>query len=299
MKTKIKYSKCLTELYSLYNNLDKNDIKFLQKESGLDFEICRQTIFSQKLAEIERCSLCDDVDVKTVIGAINGIFSADLLGKSLHIFVETENLLTFLENLNVKDLEGIKKYISDNSETVFIADTEKKIAKEKKQFVICLHLPNTDKGYTFSVFVEDDDTLTLDYIEGINYAQINSSNDFLKNPKSDVDEMDLKVWQLMLNTIMYMECFPDCVRNGLPKGFISNSYKSKKFILSANDVVKENVKLSSSGYTVTPHFRKAHFRYCGSSYYKKAKGKFVFIHGTMVNSKNVKTLIEEFESENL
>ena len=295
---KIKYSKCLVDLYRIYNSVNKNKVKQLQKETKLDYDICLQSVFSQTLYEsCKYQSVCDKVDFEKVIAVMNEMFTADLKGKTLHIFIETENLLCFLENLNVKVVEGIKKYIDENSETVLqvtVLDEEKTII-EKKQFIICLHLPNSEKGYVFSPYIENDGTLTLDYLLGTEYAQINSDCEFLKNPQSEYDEMDLKVYQLMLNTIMYMSCFPECVKNGLPKGFISNSCRSEKIIISDNEIVKQSVRLSKSGYTVTPHFRKAHFRYCRSDFYKNKRGKFVFIHGTMVNSKNVKTLIENKE----
>lgn len=293
----IRYSKCLTDLYKIYNSISKGKVKRLQKETNgkVDYDGCLQFVFSQTLYECCKYqSVCDDVGFEKVIAVMNEMFNADLKGHTLHIFIESENLLCFLENLNVKDLDGVKKYIDENSEIVLQATVlgEEKTIIEKKQFIICLHLPNSEKGYVFSPHIENDGSLTLDYLLGMEYAQINSDCEFLKNPKTEYDEMDLKIYQLMLNTIMYMSCFPECVKNGLPKGFMSNSFRSKKIILSDNETVRQNVRLSKSGYTVTPHFRKAHFRYCGSDFYKSKKGKFIFIHGTMVNSKNVKTLIE-------
>jgi hypothetical protein len=92
------------------------------------------------------------------------------------------------------------------------------------------------------------------------------------------------MFRLALNTIAYMNCFPNCVIEGVPKNlFEKNITKTDKTItLHIADKIKD---VESSPISKIPHFRKGHFRVLQSDYYTNKKGEIIFIAETMVKGK--------------
>lgn len=82
-----------------------------------------------------------------------------------------------------------------------------------------------------------------------------------------------------------MNCFPDCVVDGVPKDLLIERNENKPtrnltFQLSEKIRDNENSPLSK-----IPHFRRGHFRVLQSDYFVNKKGQIIFVAETMVKGK--------------
>ena len=111
------------------------------------------------------------------------LFAKDIRHELVHIYMSDAYLQNFLKQAEVKDLSGIKKYISDNGNKVFVNDE-------------------------LRIFVN----------HGVEQFHI-SSIDF--ENKTSVVYSDQKIYDIShfaVKIIAYISCFPDCLTDGAPHG---------------------------------------------------------------------------------
>lgn len=78
-------------------------------------------------------------------------FLQDLNHNLLHIYIKDPALFDFFKVVEVKDLEGLKKYIRDNgSGVVANIDDDMQTLTEGITFAVCVHLPCVSQGYVFA-----------------------------------------------------------------------------------------------------------------------------------------------------
>ena len=265
-----KFSKCLLDEYNLYNTVYKNlkdkeaTFNYLKKANGNSLEIGWQLGF-----------LKDDMD-----------------GKILHIFLKTNDLKTFLINTQIKDYNNFIQFVTDNGEykDFISASTGNKLLASA--FKICLHVPNETSGYSYNLSVDENQKIRMIVLHKGLVITMDKEKDqpfLLETPKTEEDAEDYESWKLIVNLIYYMNAFPECVFDGIPKGFrLENGFKNKKIQLSLSDKVIEKTIESADGREIVPHFRVGHFRYLKSDYFTKKKRQVVFIDTCFVKGKNVK-----------
>lgn len=79
------------------------------------------------------------------------LFLQDLNHNLLHIYIKALVLFDFFKVVEVKDLEGLKKYIRDNgSGVVANIDDDMQTLTEGITFAVCVHLPRVSQGYVFA-----------------------------------------------------------------------------------------------------------------------------------------------------
>jgi hypothetical protein len=209
----------------------------------------------------------------------------DLTGDLLHIFFVDKHLRNFLEDTPLPDLEGIKKFLYKNGE---IKDIFRVYSKTKtKHFIyqFALHVPNEANGCAFSLFIEEDGSLELYFSQGENGGRMADKYYIDLNKKEDViSSTILKMFRLAVNTIAYMNCFPDCVADGVPKDLFEKSVKKtdRNITLKSSDKIRD---VDNSPTSKIPHFRKGHFRSLQSDYFSNKKGEIIFVTETMVKGK--------------
>ena len=105
---------------------------------------------------------------------------------------------------------------------------------------------------------------------------------FSKKIKEGWAEENLIDFHVILNTLFYMNAFPDYVYEGVPKRAILESeiFTKERITLVPNVDFFEKIKKS-------PHLRRGHFRTYSSDYFTNMKGKTswiepVFVKGTSV-----------------
>ena len=99
-------------------------------------------------------------------------------------------------------------------------------------------------------------------------------------------KFDLTQFNFVLNFLMYLKAFPECIVDGVPNS-VKKSIKGKTVGVSEKIVSHTSVE---RGF-VMPHFRSGHFRHLNSDYFVNKKGSVVFIPATAVkgHSKTVLT----------
>ena len=308
-KNNVRYSKCMTQFLREFNEFSKYSEDF----KNYKFE-ARLMAYKMQMARGMQNYMIDNsednLDSRSLLSAsliadtIGSLIDADVKGYGQHIFIKDRVLYNALQNIKVKDVEGIKQYMKDFAEDFFF--THQKF-DENNNLISCedlsqkclfyfIHFPietNDEEGLSVRLRL-DKEELICDYVKGCNCASFSSESKYLKNPIWESDKMDQKLWQLFLNVFFYMKAYPSCVSDGVPHGF-RFEYPSiaKKVKLDINNAIVEKVNVnqgSNATHLVTPHFRKGHFRYLGSDYFKNKKGQFVFIEETMVRAQNAKTL---------
>ncbi|MBK6826715.1 MAG: hypothetical protein IPG86_07585 [Chitinophagaceae bacterium] len=212
------------------------------------------------------------------------LWREDSKGELLHIFFLEKQLRDFLEGTRLPDLDGIKKYLYENGEIKDILRYYSNSKTEHFIYKFALHVPNEADGYAFSLFIEEDGSIELYFSHGENGGRMSDKFYTDLNKKQDkVSLTILKMFQLAINTIAYMNCFPDCVTDGVPKDLFEKgvSGTDKSITFRVADKIRD---IEDSPISKIPHFRKGHFRLLQSDYFQK-KGNYFFVAETMVKGK--------------
>lgn len=222
----------------------------------------------------------------------------DYKGELLHIFFLDKLLRDFLETTPLSDLDGIKKFLYDNGQS---KDVIHLYSNEQSKIVVyrfALHLPYDTDGYAFSLSIENDGSVELYFSLGENgglmsdkfYADVNKKDD-------EVSLIQAKMFRLAVNTIAYMNCFPDCVADGVPKNLFERGEdkSARNFTFQLSEKIRD---IDNSQLSKIPHFRKGHFRLLQSDYFVNKKGQIIFVAETMVKGKaktvSTSSKIEDF-----
>jgi hypothetical protein len=210
----------------------------------------------------------------------------DCKGNLMHIFFLDKLLRDFLEKTQLSDLAGIKKYLYENGRSNNVFHTYSKETTESVVYRFALHLPNDADGYAFSLSLESDGSVELYFSRGENGGRM--SDKFYPDVNKKSDEVSLthsKMFRLAINIISYMNCFPDCVADGVPKDLLferNENLSPRNFTFQVSEKIREDENLPLSK---IPHFRKGHFRILQSDYFTNKKGQIVFVAETMVKGK--------------
>lgn len=277
MGKKIKYSQPLSVIWEAYNKSNKNG-----KLSPKEF------IWEWMTPQIKNPFLSDGTQVQTNI-LISEMFYADTQKEFLHLYFVDKSLRDFLKDLPIKDFDGLMLYILEKGidiegGCVTTLGQTLKTGKKEKSLEFGIHIPfeNKDKGYAFNfIFQPKDKKLIFVWLVGTNSGYI--SVDQYKNLVNDNSEnakVVVEFFQLAVNTIIYMDTFPNCVINGAPQNLKEEYSKKIEIAEKVIDIIK-----SDTTRTVSPHSRRAYFKRLTSDFYTHKKGQTILVKETMVNGK--------------
>lgn len=277
MGKKIKYSQPLSVIWEAYNKSNKNG-----KLSTKEF------IWEWMTPQIKNPFLPDGTQVQTNI-LISEMFYADTQKEFLHLYFVDKSLRDFLKDLPIKDFDGLMLYILEKGidiegGCVTTLGQTLKTGKKEKSLEFGIHIPfeNKDKGYAFNfIFQQKDKKLIFVWLVGTNSGYI--SVDQYKNLVDDNSEnakVVVEFFQLAVNTIIYMDTFPNCVINGAPQNLKEEYSKKIEIAEKVIDIIK-----SDTTRTVSPHSRRAYFKRLTSDFYTHKKGQTILVKETMVNGK--------------
>lgn len=213
------------------------------------------------------------------------LWREDSIGNLLHIFFLDKQLRDYLAEMPLLDLDGIKKYLNENGQNKDVYHTYSNIKKEQIAYKFALHVPNEADGYAFSFTIEVDGSVELYFSQGENggrmsdkyYSQLIKKND-------QISLTILKMFRLAINTIAYMNCFPDCVDEGVPKDLFEKSVgkTNRNITFQLSGKIKD---IESSPKIKIPHLRRGHFRSLESPFFTNKRGQIIFVTETMVKGK--------------
>lgn len=194
-------------------------------------------------------------------------FAKAAKGKNVrHYYIETQALCDFLTAVEVKNIKDMMQYIQQLDGTVTFA----------------FHLPRNE-SFSINLKIKNDRIKTIYETNGeFSLVQMPEDADLLEFINCN---LGLKI---CFNAISYTECFSENVRDGVPADMKEKTPKSEN--PKTLSPFKEIENFSKK--EITAHFRHAHFRFCGSDWFKAKKGKWVFVKGSMVNAE-AQTIIED------
>jgi len=212
----------------------------------------------------------------------------DSQGKFLHVWFEQKELYDFLLNeVDLKELDGIKRYLADNGDKLKEKDLyDPSIEYDYVRHDIALHVPLLECGFAFSFCLMPDNTVTVFFADDDGVGQIHESEYYIA--KSGKDESSIgaeRNFRFAVNLLAYMECFPECVRDGVPIANDETEYlpKGRNVKLCVSKEIAEEIEQKG---TKRPHKRKGYFKRLMSDFYKNKRGQIIFVRGSMVNSKS-------------
>ncbi len=277
MAKKIWYS---TPLKYYWEEVYGTQKKFTPEFSDIDiFNILRQNLISRPYRAGETREYRD-----LIISGIE-LWKEDMMGEFLHIFFLEKHLRDFLEETPLSDLDGIREYLYQNGQNKTL---EYFITKKQEKCVVYnygLHIPYEKEGYAFSLTLMEDNSIELYWCQGNKNGRV--SDKFYKDliDRKDKRSRTLsKMYRLAINTITYMNCFPECVTEGVPK----NTKDKGKSRSNQNIIFQTSEKVIESEITARskrPHFRKGFFRVLRSDYFTHKKGQIIYVNETMVRGK--------------
>ncbi len=167
-------------------------------------------------------------------------------------------------------------------------------ASDIKKLCMTLCFPGEKNAYSYSLFYIEkyDIIMAASYQEGGYLCFWLDDNDLTGRKEPCPTDISL-----LYNFIFYAQAFPESLVKGLPRDFTAdpNFHSKGSKTLKINRSVLQPMTGEDSGkagHSKTPHFRKGHFRYLGSDYYKGKKGQTVFVHSSLIGGKNASTLLK-------
>ena len=215
------------------------------------------------------------------------LWHKDYKGEFLHVWFEQKELYDFLQNdVALKDLVSIKHYLADNGDHLNEKDLDDpSIEFSFIQHDIALHVPCLEEGYAFSFCLLPDNTITLFFVDDEGAGQINESEyNIAKSRKDEDSKVVERNFRFAVNLLAYMECFPECVREGVPTTNNETEYQTKgrNIRLGISEKVMEDGQKGAK----RPHMRKGYFKCLSSDFYKNKRGQIIFVRETMVKGKS-------------
>lgn len=277
MAKKVYYSKPLKYFWQhFYGTQKKLTPNFTDDQI---FALLRQNILAAPLMAFESAA-----SRQLIISGLE-LWRVDSRGELLHIFFLDKQLRDFLETTLLTDLEGVKKFLYEKGRARDVVHLYSKTQSNHVVYQFALHLPFESEGYAFSLSLEEDGSVELYFSLGQNGGRM--SDKFYADVKKKDDEISLthsKMFRLAINTIAYMNCFPECVADGVPQNLFERSedLSAKNYTVQLTEKIKEN---KNSSLSKIPHFRKGHFRLLQSDYFANKKGQIIFVTETMVKGK--------------
>ena len=148
---------------------------------------------------------------------------------------------------------------------------------------IALHFPTSENRRSLIVIpiAHKNGEYEIFFTDGVSYNLIEIAQD----PDASYFDYDY-LCKTVLGLSLYMDAFPDAIREAKCENVKHvGHYNGGGHVLSRNDVVLTEEKDS-----VSPHFRRGHFRVLSSERYTKKRGQVVFVKGTFVKGKAYEVL---------
>lgn len=272
MGKKLRYSKTLIDLWRIY------------RKGYAKLRLEPDELYQRMKSDINHLYPPNQIpDLRAGVITSFEMWYKDFTAQTTHLYFIDRDLKYVLRDMKLTDLEGIKEYLLS-----FGKETEAFIAKTNTETTIvsydfALHIPFEKHGYSFSLVLTEDLNLTLQMSDGEHSGAIPEDQfQNLSNSNDRNEKYMASTFRLAINTLAYMQCFPEMVEDGVPSN-IPDEYGKRSFHVRMVDSLKESA--NDTGRKNAPHIRKAHFRKLQSDYFTNKKGSMVLIQQTMVNGK--------------
>jgi len=309
MSKKIWWSKCLDEEWKI--------LRELCNENNCSKDECFEIIESKFESDMNLASIIHSTTKKKEAMYnmfINMLLNYDVHGQILHLYFMDKELRDFLSSCELMDFEDLKSYIVDNGNFYPVADWNGTNKSQIIDFPFCIHVPYEKHGYTFNCqIIKNQFNLVAKHANGCMLRE-NEYKALLNIPtekRSEFQNEKIKLYRLAFNTIAYINCFKDYVKDGVPDVSIDKSERKLKQngkIIEISKELHEEIEFCRKNPVIPPHIRRGHFMYLKDKRYTNKRGELVWRNPCMVkgkaktvftheNIKNCKGLFAESESE--
>jgi len=231
-------------------------------------------------------------------------YQLEIQKKIPNIFFEEKELKDFLFNTKITSLDGLKEYVKNNGEKLendcLDLDNngnityKKSVTDDNYCLVYNLRIPYEKLGYTVLFYLQGEDLFVWVYHEESFYytgfSEQYTFDDFNKR------EDDVKKYvYFALNFLFYIVAFPESLVDEFPEIKTLKLSDVKDRINLKIKTNKEIVETEHASRTI--HFRKGHFRYLKSDYFKNKKNTWIFVHSAIVGKGTAKVLLDKDDKE--
>lgn len=271
--TEIKYSVPLRDMWKRFHDWS---VRMHNTDGGAFYDMVYKYAMTQHTQEARQAILLQ----------LN-FWYKDYKGEFLHVWFEQKELYEFLRNdVSLKELPSIKQYLADTGNRLKEKDFyDPSIEYDYVRYDIALHVPYLEEGYAFSFCLMPDNTVAIFFADDEGAGQIHESEYNIVKSRKDEDSIAVeRDFRFAVNLLAYMECFPECVRDGVP--IVNNEtnyqYKGRNIRLGVSEKVLEEGQKGVK----RPHMRKGYFKRLDSPFYKNKRGQIIYVPETMVKGKS-------------
>lgn len=269
----IKYSVPLRSMWEMFHDWT---VRMHSQDAGKFYDTAYQYALSRPI----------QVEQQAAAMQLN-FWYKDYEGKFLHVWFEQKELYDFLQNeVALKELESIKQYLYVNGDHLTEKDRyDPSISYNYVRYDIALHVPYLEEGYAFSFCLMPDNTVAIFFADDDGVGQIHETEYHIAKTRKDEEATAVeRNFRFAVNLLAYMECFPECIREGVPTSNNETAYQTK----GRNVRLGTSEKVLEDGQTGTkrPHMRKGYFKCLSSDFYKNKRGQIIFVRETMVKGKS-------------
>ena len=201
----------------------------------------------------------------------------------VNYFISSCDLEKFLKENDYRNnpFENISKIIEEHNKRIKFSKAFKshnffagRIFTKKLQK--CVHFLITKGQYNEILITDGDKILSFNKDLFCNYK------------KNEISDYEKNLLNLVLNTISYLQAYPENILDQPPDERIEDKVDPKN---TKTITVSKEISDYLKDTELTPHLRRGHFRLLNSDYYKHKKGQVIFIRSSFVKGK-AKTIID-------
>ena len=206
--------------------------------------------------------------------AIKALDLAIMLGEARHIFMPGKDfcdwLVSCVDNFDIVHAKIVQDFLHDQCGVLHFPTSSKLISFG---FILPSELINLEKTPANKLIIS---------FNWPNQLDLKSYGYQVELPYINHNKMEPELSyyaKLILGIGMYLSCFPETMRDGVPEELCNLSmhkYSQVKTILISDKIC------INQGAGVTPHFRCGHFRILKAERFINKRGQVIFVHETFV-----------------
>ena len=214
------------------------------------------------------------------------LWLSDFKKEFLHVFFLETKLKEVLESIKIK-VDNVKEFVRQNGRSELMWSDTYRGNIDVKVFCFAVHLPNTKHGFAFKLMLYDDMLITFCVKDDVGGFEITNEDYriFLKSDDKNAQEK-VKIFQLCVNTILYMDCYPECIVDGIPANMNPSERRENEKTCRVS-VSDDFDKIIKSGGVKSPYMKGMYFMTFRDERYTKMRGKTITVKARFIKGKAV------------
>lgn len=209
---KVKYSSVLEMCWKMYS---KHKQQMPERSTEEIYSLIHDRYESMKQASQESLSSIASLRAWE-------LWYSDYKKEFLHIFFIDNILKEILENIKIK-VDNVKDFVKEKGIPEIMWNNEYNANIEAKVFFFGIHLPHIRNGYAFKLMLYDNKLNVICIRDDVGGFEIDEKAYLFFTKKNEkAAERKIKMFQLCINTILYMDCYPECIIQGVPDDINQN-----------------------------------------------------------------------------